>query len=632
MGWIQALCQTYDNYFDGEPPQDPSPLVPVGFIEKDLNLRINLLTDGSFHSAAVLEEKERRPVPSSPMAEGRTGSTPAPFPLCDELRYAAGDLSDYTSADYRGYCDAYLSQLDTWCDRPDAPPALHILRDYLKTDRLVGDLIKYGVLYQDSGGKLLNKWAGKTNKPTFFNLGKPAEKCVVDFAVQEGDRFVPLREMVSVQESWQHLLLSLLPEQQLCYASGELTPVIYNHAKLEGNAKLISAKDNFRDFQYKGRFEEAEQAYSVGYTASAKAHNTLRWLRNRQGFTRYGATFIAWSTACRRIVAPQDDAEEGWGIPDTDEAVPAADAETAYGIRVRRAMEGWRKEPAYQKGASIVMLGMEAATPGRMSINYYQELDGSEYLERLGKWYTGCCWVLPRQRNGKWVSCVATPNLHEIGEAVFGPDNMRAADQDKKAEKSVTRQIKSFHAQLLSCIANGRPVPEAAARSAFERVCRPAAFTDKNGKWQRGSWLKCLAVTCAMEKSSHIKEEYQVALDRNETDTSYLFGRLMAVADCAEMEAMAGSDSSHRQTNAIRYFSAVQQRSSVTWQVVEARLQPYLKKLGNREGVYRKLLDEIGSLFEGQALLKSGALTPHFLQGYHCQREAILRQPHAKTT
>lgn len=631
MGWMQALCQTYDNYFNGEPPQDSSPLVPVGFIEKELNLRINLLPDGGFHSAVVLEEKERCPVLSSPMAEGRTGKKPAPFPLCDELRYSAGDLSAYTSADYRDYYDAYLSQLDTWCDRPDAPPALHILRDYLKNGCLVADLIKCGVLYQDDGGKLLNKWPGKTNKPTFFNLGKSAEECIVDFAVQEDNRFVPLRDMVSVQESWQHFLFSLFTEQQLCYASGDLTPVIYNHAKLEGNAKLISAKDNYREFQYKGRFKTAEQAYSVGYTASAKAHNTLRWLRNRQGFTRYGATFIAWSTACRRIIAPQNDAEEGWGTSDADEVMPVADAETAYGIRVRRAMEGWRKEPAYQKGASIVMLGMEAATLGRMSINYYQELDGSEYLERLGKWYTGCCWVLPRQRNGKWVSCVTTPNLHEIGEAVFGPDNMRTADRDKKAEKSVTRQIKSFHAQLISCIANSRPVPEAAARSAFQRACRPAAFTDKNGKWQRDSWLKCLAVTCAMEKSSHKKEEYQMALDLNETDTSYLFGRFMAVADCAEIAAMSASDSSHRQTNAIRYFSAVQQRSSVTWQVVEARLQPYLKRLGNKEVVYRNLLDEIGRRFEDQALQKSGALTPYFLQGYHCQREAILGQLHKKT-
>ncbi len=276
------------------------------------------------------------------------------------------------------------------------------------------------------------------------------------------------------------------------------------------------------------------------------------------------------------------------------------------------------------------MPGMEAATPGRMSINFYQELDGSEYLERLNSWYTRCLWRLTRRRSSdnRLYEYVTTPTLQELGEAVFGFSSIRMADADKRNEKSITKQIKSFNMDILSCIANGRLVPQTFARSAFRRSCRPESFTNQSGKWQRENWLKCLAVTCAMERSANEMEEYKVSLNPNETDVSYLFGRLMAVADCAEIKAMAESDSQHRQTNAIRYFSAAQQRPAVTWAVVESKLQPYLAKLRNTslERKFRALLDEIQNRFEDEGMSRTEALTPRFLEGYHCQRYDILNK------
>ncbi len=628
MGWMQALCETYDNYFNGEPLDDQHPLVPVGFIEKELNIRVNLLPDGIFHSALVLEEKRRLPVPSSPAAEGKTGSTAVPYPLCDELRYVAGDLSEYTDVNHSAYYQAYIEHLRSWCDTPSAPQELRTLLHYLEGKRLVKDLLACGLLFE-ADGKLLNKRPDKKSKPAFFNLGKPAEKCIVDFAVLTGDSFVPLRQMTSVSESWRRTLLASMRDRQLCYSSGEREPVIYNHAKIEGNAKLISAKDGPRDFQYKGRFLDAEQACSVSYLASAKAHNTLRWLRSRQGFKRphYGATFLTWSTACREIIDPQDDMAAGWGASDEDEGLLLPRTEQEYANRIKSAMAGYKEAPAYKKGAHIVMLGMEAATPGRMSINYYQELDGSEYLERLNQWYTGCHWLLPHWRGGKCIYYMATPTLGEIGDAVFGQDAMRMAARDVRGEKSVTKQIKSFHADMISCIVSGRPAPVSAARTAFQRTCRPASFTDMNGKWQRCGWLTCLAVTCAMMRSNNQKEEYTVSLNTENTDTSYLFGRLVAVADHVESMAMRDSDNPHRQTNAIRYFSAMQQRPAATWVVLANRLQPYLTKLqGKSGGYYRYLLDSIGHRFAEGELANNKRLSPHFLEGYYNQRFELLNK------
>lgn len=628
MSWIQALCETYDNYFGGEPLSDTHPLVPVGFLERQMDICIKILPDGKFSSASVLEDRSKYPVPSSPAAEGRTGSSAIPYPLCEELRYVAGDLTQYSQTDQLTYFTAYYEQFCTWCEVPDAPPELLTLKAYLERKTVVSDLVKCKLLYLDDNKKIRKKWDDRRTKPVFFTLKKPAEKCIVDFAILCGNVFVPLREIESVKKSWQKFLFTTLPGKQLCYSSGQQEPAIYNHAKIEGNAKLISAKDDKRDFQFKGRFTSSEQAYSVSYQASSKAHNTLRWLRDSQGFRKYGSTFIAWSTTARQIIAPQDEVDDGWGAEDKDDEKRYPKTEQAYGRKIASAMAGFKAAPEYQKGSKIIMLGMEAATPGRMSISFYQEIDGSEYLERLNLWYTRCLWRLPRwgRPDNKLSEYITTPNLEELGEAVFGVSAIRTANSDMRTEKSVTKQVRAFNIEMLSCIVNGRPVADVFSRSAFRRSCRPESFTNKSGKWQRADWLKCLAVTCAMERSTNEKEEYEVSLNSNESDKSYLFGRLMAVADCVEIKAMDKSDSQHRQTNAIRYFSAVQQRPAVTWAVVEARLQPYLTKLRstNYEKEFRALLDEIIGKFKPGDMMNPDALTPRFLEGYHCQRYEVL--------
>ena len=100
-------------------------------------------------------------------------------------------------------------------------------------------------------------------------------------------------------------------------------------------------------------------------------------------------------------------------------------------------MEGMRKVPEYKENAKIVMLGMEAATPGRMSINFYEEFDGRTYLQRLEKWYLSCLWLIPVFEDKVKKYIVTTPTLHDLGEAVFGYDNMRV-DWDAKCTKSIT--------------------------------------------------------------------------------------------------------------------------------------------------------------------------------------------------
>ena len=113
-----------------------------------------------------------------------------------------------------------------------------------------------------------------------------------------------------------------------------------------------------------------------------------------------------------------------------------------------------------------------------------------------------------------------------------------------------------------------------------------------------------------------------MALDKKEKDRSYLYGRLLAVADRIEYRTYDEGDKA-RVTNAKRYMSTFSQRPFETWKVIEESIQPYMNKLGIAERrFYENLLDEICNLFEKETFLDNNAnkrLDGLYLLGFHSQ-------------
>lgn len=625
------LCKTYDQYFDGEALSDPHPMVPVGFIEKVLHLRVCLKADGSFDRASVQQADNRFPVPSSPAAEGRTGNKPAPYPLSDELRYVAGDLNAYLDGDYSAYHTAYMEQMQAWCACAHAPTSLRAVCKYLEQNRLVADLVSAGVLFVNTDGKLLRKWPERGEKPAFFKLNTDPEKCFLDFAVLQDYEFVPLRAQAEVQSSWSAYLTDAMPGRALCYVTGEQRPAASSHPKLEGNAKLISAKDGVFQFQYRGRFTESGEASSVSFEVSAKAHNALRWLTARQGFHRFGISFVTWSPTCRPVIRPQDE-PEAYVQPEEDQAIPPM-TEEAYAARLERARRGYESDLVYQSESPIVMLGYEAATLGRISITYYQEQTGADYLARLTRWYETCAWLITRQRHKDDAvkTYVRTPTVYELACAVFGRGSVDAAFADTQEEKSGTKLIRKFYMELFACIANGGSVPIEYARMAFHRALKPQSFTRKE-RWNRDAWIASIETTCAIWRNINYREGYHVSLDIKNQDRSYLFGRLLAMADYIEFIALS-KDEQHRQTNAVRYFTAIQQRPAATWLTIVNRMVPYLKRLEPKKAQWcQAQIDEIMNSFKPGEFAARTPLAPLFLEGYYCQRYELIHNKKENTS
>ena len=154
-----------------------------------------------------------------------------------------------------------------------------------------------------------------------------------------------------------------------------MLPYVENHPKLQGNAKLISAKDTEFPFQYKGRFVDDRSAALVSYDASVRAHNALTWLITRQGMQRFGMTWVVWNTNGAVMKVPIE--EENGFIDEEEEdeeetaSRPVVNTFAGYAREVSTAARGYGgKLHDYdpERANRAVILGLEAATDGRMSI------------------------------------------------------------------------------------------------------------------------------------------------------------------------------------------------------------------------------------------------------------------------
>lgn len=118
-----------------------------------------------------------------------------------------------------------------------------------------------------------------------------------------------------------------------------------------------------------------------------------------------------------------------------------------------------------------------------------------------------------------------------------------------------------------------------------------------------------------------------MALDENCTERSYLYGRLLAVADVAESSTYESGEK--RTTNAKRYFEAFSNRPCATWEIIRKRLCPYLEKHDKMnksnysENYYANLINTITAMFEHDNFADNSKLDPIYLHAYSCQLKGI---------
>lgn len=632
LAWLKTLAETYDVYADlaGRDKNGQAVLLPISHSTFNAQIEVTIDIDGNFQDARKLE-KGSDIVTIIPVTEDSAARSSgiAPHPLCDKLCYTAGDYTAYTGDDKEAYFDAYIAQLQDWAESGDTHPMVRAVYHYLKKKALIRDLVASRTLELDEGGRLTDhtklQGQGQTGANVrfiIFGSELPQEVWKNQELYQKYIRYYQQRSKAD----------------ELCYASGQIEACSDKHpSKIRNSAdksKLISGNDE-SGFTYRGRFLSKEQAVSVGYETSQKAHNALRWLIQKQGYTRDESAIVSWIVN-RDMPLPDimkdsvnaysniDDFDFDFDNIDIDEMNGADKHDTGkyFAEQFHQAISGYTGKIQAEDRAAIISL--EAATTGRLSVVYYDELGGKQYMDAILHWQRHCKWqrtikVGKSEESKRRITCESTPSPRDMALAAFGVQRSEWLEAESKLIRATVKRI-------LPCITQkGIRIPADIIRAAAGRASMPQTMSDF--VW----YNDVLCVVCAMIRFNYHEEEGKSMddfLNDNLDDRNVLYGRLLAVCDYMEQRAMFEYDESgkvkdRRITNAKRYWNAYSSRPAKTFQTIRQNLNAYERKLKDYE--HMKFEEWIGEIMTQLGKLENGfdnaALSERYLPGYYLQME-----------
>ena len=629
MSWIQKLYETYEQCNSASSTvtdDDVSILLPISHTTQEAHLEITIDQDSNFSRARILPKKESKTIiPCTEESAGRTGSRPKPHPLCDKLQYVAEDFTKFGGLVTSGYDKnpnepfvEYEKLLSAWCESSYSHPKAMKVLEYIRKGTLIKDLIDHEILKVGADGKLIDHWNGKPI-PEIFEVapkkiqGESFVRWCVDIP---GDSQSKLYTDQSLFNSWSKYYESTKLNKALCYVTGKIDFVAENHPKKLRNdfdqAKIISSNDT-SGFTFRGRFLNSDQACTVSYDATQKAHNALRWLIRKQGYHNDSQVIVAWSTTGKDVPDPLMDSfqflEDGEPVSTSEE----------YAHKLNNRMRGYRTKIGNSE--SIVIMAMESASPGRLSIAFYRELNGSDFLERIKKWYDTFSWWIKEPNKSKMNFksdkkrrggiFIGTPAPKDVVKAAYG-------------ERVGIELLKSAVQRLLPCIVDGAVLPLDLVQSSVRRASNRIGMTEEE-------WEKTISVACAMYRKYHISEGFNMVLEENRTSRDYLYGRLLALAENIESWALneAGED---RPTTAARYMNRFAEHPYSTWKIIYLGLSPYKARLGKKVGSRENIITEVASKFTTEDFENDKKLSGEFLLGYYCQRQALWSSNKTKIT
>ena len=638
MNRIRELCDLYEKNQEKvgviERGRYGEKLVLLPVFHSTVAAQITVAIDESgefLYAEPVAEEDKMTMIPVTEKSAARTAGT-EPHPLCDNLKYLAGDYMDYVipdkEKDYSENYRLYMESLEKWAKSSFTHGKVTAIWHYLQKGELIKDLIEAGILQTNEKGKVVSD----------IKINKIAQtEAFVRFRIEkEWDGEIDLLDSLdsgNVPQCWLDRTLhqayieycrSMERKNGLSYLTGNKEIIAYLHPKKirnEGDgAKLFSANDETY-FTFRGRFSNKEEAFSIGYEDSQKAHNALKWLIRRQGRSLNGLTLVTWESDLKELpdwgldtdgVCDAYEAQDLWEDEEEKEAYKGANPRDAS--RFEAAIFGYGRKLDFR--SQMILMAFDAATTGRLAMMECQSLMSSTYLKNLKSWYSDCGWLHPKFKDKTFYLYYGMAGIRDIANALYGVETNEGLALKGSNEKMYSEVCK----RLLPCIVNRRDIPEDMVRLAVQKASNPLAY-EKSYNWER-----ILALACSFVKKKRIEkcseEEWTVALKKDCDNRNYLYGRLLAVADRVEYRTFEKEE--NRETNAKRFMNGFSQQPFRTWRVIEERLQPYFMKLPVQERLYYShLIEEICWQFKDGEFEKNDSLDGLYLLGYHNQSYAL---------
>ncbi len=617
MSWLLNLYETYESNLDRvgiiekKNNGQEYTLLPISHTTQNAHIEVEITEDGEFHSANVIDKSDMSTlIPCTEDAANRAGSKIAPYPLHDKLSYVAGDFVAYGGKIKKEEpFSYYIKQLEEWAASPYATDKVKSIYKYLSKKQLIKDLVEAKVLCLDENNHLIETWDKKyeflhgEKPPIFSAINGGQESAFIRFNVYSPEQILTKvwkdKEMYGSFIRYYH---DLLGEEDVCFVTGKRLPSTDKHANKIRNAadkaKLISANDT-SGFTFRGRFNKSNEVASISYEVSQKAHNALKWLINHQGKIIDQRVFLVWGNDDLAIPDPTEDT---FSISPTaiEQKEKISHTYQEYANEVAKALDGYKNDLSSKSNVSILIL--DSATTGRMAVLYFRNMNKELYIDRLKKWHSTCVWFHRYRKNdeGEHVRFYGAPATKDIAFAAYGP----------KANEKI---VKGLMERMLPCIIDGKIIPLDIVRGAFHRASNPVSME----KWE---WEKTLSIACALINK---QEGYKVALDTDNNDRDYLFGRLLAIADVLERRALGSEEG--RSSNAIRYMNSFSKNPARTWKTIQESLQPYQARLGAKSRYLSSLIDEVASRIDFEDF-NNKPLSGKYLLGFYSQRHDLYQK------
>jgi CRISPR-associated protein Csd1 len=651
MSWATALCALYDkNARRAGEIEDwngkPLVLMPPGYDTMKAQIEITISEDGDFINALTLDKSDSETI--VPYPDRRTSGIKA-LPLCDSLSYVAGDFMERVTllledvpenkkakalSDIRKSFPSYIGGLKAWHEFDPDNRQIAAIYKYVSKKTVIADLLNAKVLKFDQNGILTDRKKIQ---------GTPIQKAFVRFRVyspgsQQNETAVWLNK--DVQQSFIKFYLSTAKNTDICYFTGKRELIAKtNPVKIRGEwdtkASLISSNDD-TNFTYRGRFKTKDkdsgynEALSIGYETSQKIHNALKWIIRRQGYSHDGVCIVTWESELIELPEFYEGTLEILGSKTEEEELSSESNDALFEEKAENtdtnyitaqdfyaAMDGYSKRIV--NTSQMVILALDSTSPGRLAITYFRDLSSSVYLRNLQYWQKNCCWRHEYYDNKtkRYIKYEGMTSIKEIATAIYGNEQNKRLTLRPNSDGKSPMLVSTFD-RLRPCIIDAAAIPQDIVKLAVTKASNPLAYEIKF------NYLRVLHIACSLVKKYYWEKGviFDMTLDEKCTDRSYLYGRLLAVAE--KIERCTYEKGETRTTNAERYMRQFSQTPFRTWELIRRNTQIYLNQLkpGSRE-FYKNLYGQIMQLFEEGCFEEKKALDGKFLLGYDCQREAL---------
>ena len=623
MSLLTALLDSYDyaleNGMVGKPDHFGNILLPMYYNSMKSNgkniIELLLSKDSKLLEAHLLPEGETIQFPVTEDSVARSSGV-APHPLVDSASYVIQDEGKRSAA--------YMEQMENWLAYDDND-FVRIIHDFLIQPGIL-DAVKHKVKdsEEDEAEKQKKNAVAIDFEKVFFTFSVENYDGLKNISVSENS---DLQARYKVYVEYQNAN-DPSKERITCNLSGKQDYLCIKHQPLMGTARLVS-QITANDENWRGRFTMADQNIKLGMETSQKIHLMAKYLLSGEETRRWlgeQANMVSWfSDDLSNAVAfdPSKSAEMPAGIFEKLLAeqkgksdAPAIADEMTENI-VKSFTNGKR---LFSDDATYYIAIFDKISNGRVATKYFRTLSASRLKENLVAWQEKYHWRGYSKENR---DKVFTPSPRRIVLAAYG------VERDGFLEISKKDFLKNQYQNILTALVEGRSIPENFEKALTVNIRHRQSYDH--------TWMEVKFCALAVLKD---KGGFKDAmLNRENTDRSYLFGRLLALFE--RMEAGTFGEKEERSTNAEKMWTSYTNHPATMMMRLRNLLKPYERKMATSEqnrGLYFKLSRDISEVtnmlhdnYDMDSVEVNRPLDYGFIFGYEAQMRDIFTKRNKET-